>query len=413
VTPSGAIDQSTGCITINLDAASNPTLSSITRTPFAITKRPQTITFPALPNKSYGDAPFSVTATANSGLPVSFSVGATDQCTITGNVVKLTGAGSCTVTASQPGGTGYSAAQPVSQGFSVGKATATVTLGGLSQAYDGTVKRATVSTDPSGLSTSITYNGTSTTPTNAGSYTVVATVSDPNYQGTATGTLTIAPAPLSIVWIPTATTLSDQTTAPAKLTASQLNASVVKPNGTTISTTLSYAFASTGAAAVVGSAMPVGLGTGITASYTSTDPNYASPEPLTKNFDVLNVVDFLINNPFNIVQLSDTKTTEYTAAFITTSDFDASTIDPATVLLGDGIDSPTAPDAKVERNADGTLKFSIVDVNVDGKKDLLLYFTRQSVNSSGLTTAMTQIVLRGQTKSGRAVRGTDKVSVSP
>ena len=36
-----------------------------------------------------------------------------------------------------------------------------------------------------------TYNGSATVPTGAGSYTVVGTINDANYQGSATGTLVI------------------------------------------------------------------------------------------------------------------------------------------------------------------------------------------------------------------------------
>ena len=39
----------------------------------------------------------------------------------------------------------------------------------------------------------ITYNGSTTAPTNVGSYNVVATVDNPNYKGQATGTLVISP----------------------------------------------------------------------------------------------------------------------------------------------------------------------------------------------------------------------------
>jgi hypothetical protein len=44
------------------------------------------------------------------------------------------------------------------------------------------------------LSTSVTYNGSATVPTDAGNYTVVATVTDPNYTGSDTETLAIAKA---------------------------------------------------------------------------------------------------------------------------------------------------------------------------------------------------------------------------
>ena len=82
------------------------------------------------------------------------------------------------------------------------KAPATVTLtpATLSQAYDGTPKSATASTSPAGLAVNFTYNGSSTTPTTAGAYAVVGTINDPNYQGTATGTLIIGQSIPVITW---------------------------------------------------------------------------------------------------------------------------------------------------------------------------------------------------------------------
>ena len=41
---------------------------------------------------------------------------------------------------------------------------------------------ATATTTPSGLTVNFTYNGSSTVPTAAGSYTVVGTISDSNYS---------------------------------------------------------------------------------------------------------------------------------------------------------------------------------------------------------------------------------------
>ncbi len=78
------------------------------------------------------------------------------------------------------------------------KLTAAVTLSGLNYVYDGTPKQATVSTDPSGLTVDVTYNGSATAPVNAGTYAVVATVNDANYQGSATGTLTITKAAATV-----------------------------------------------------------------------------------------------------------------------------------------------------------------------------------------------------------------------
>lgn len=73
-------------------------------------------------------------------------------------------------------------------------APATVTLSNLNHTYDGTPKSATATTNPLGLAVSITYNGSPIAPTDAGSYAVVATITDPNYSGSASDTLVISPA---------------------------------------------------------------------------------------------------------------------------------------------------------------------------------------------------------------------------
>jgi pectin methylesterase-like acyl-CoA thioesterase len=78
------------------------------------------------------------------------------------------------------------------------KLTAAVTISNLNFVYDGTAKTPTVTTDPAGLTVDVTYNGSPTAPVNAGTYTVVATVNDANYQGTATATLTIAKAAATV-----------------------------------------------------------------------------------------------------------------------------------------------------------------------------------------------------------------------
>jgi DNA/RNA endonuclease G (NUC1) len=68
---------------------------------------------------------------------------------------------------------------------------ATITLTDLVQAYDGTPKPVTVTTAPAGLAVTVTYNGSATVPTNPGSYAVVATSTDANHAGSASGTLVI------------------------------------------------------------------------------------------------------------------------------------------------------------------------------------------------------------------------------
>jgi hypothetical protein len=90
------------------------------------------------------------------------------------------------------GGSNYTA-QSGDVTINISKANAMVTLSDLTQTADGSPKPATVTTDPAGLSVNVTYNGSSTPPSASGSYAVVATVNDANYQGTASGTLVINP----------------------------------------------------------------------------------------------------------------------------------------------------------------------------------------------------------------------------
>jgi hypothetical protein len=73
---------------------------------------PQTITFPAINAATYGDGTVTLAASASSGLPVSYSSGATN-ISINSNTVTILGAGTASIVASQPGGSGYLAAATV------------------------------------------------------------------------------------------------------------------------------------------------------------------------------------------------------------------------------------------------------------------------------------------------------------
>jgi len=80
--------------------------------------------------------------------------------------------------------------------ITVNKFVSPVVLGNLQQTFDGTPKSITVTTTPANLGLAITYNGSVTAPTAAGTYTVVATVTDASYTGSASGTLVIV-APIT------------------------------------------------------------------------------------------------------------------------------------------------------------------------------------------------------------------------
>jgi rhamnogalacturonan endolyase len=176
ITASGGVDDSYAFTYVS---------GTLTVTPVA-----QTITFAALPARTFGAAPFAVTATASSGLPVTFSV-TSGPATVAGGTVTLTGAGTVTLRASQSGGVNYTAATFVDQSFAVAKAAATITLTNLSQLYTGAPKSATATTSPAGLTVQLTYNGSATAPTAVGTYALAATIVDANYAGTASGTFAI------------------------------------------------------------------------------------------------------------------------------------------------------------------------------------------------------------------------------
>lgn len=90
----------------------------------------QTITFNALPNKTFGDADFNLTATASSNLAVSYISSNTNVATITGNTVTILQAGGVTITASQAGNTNYNPAPDVSRYFVIDKANQTLSFVG-------------------------------------------------------------------------------------------------------------------------------------------------------------------------------------------------------------------------------------------------------------------------------------------
>ncbi|RMF23638.1 MAG: DUF11 domain-containing protein, partial [Bacteroidetes bacterium] len=82
-------------------------------------KLDQTITFEPLPDRQVDDPPFTLNATASSGLPVQFSI-VSGPANLAGNTLTLTGTpGIVTVEASQPGDATYNPAPLVRRSFSV------------------------------------------------------------------------------------------------------------------------------------------------------------------------------------------------------------------------------------------------------------------------------------------------------
>ncbi|HEY2537288.1 MAG TPA: beta-propeller fold lactonase family protein, partial [Solirubrobacteraceae bacterium] len=100
---------------------------------FTIAKGSQTITFTKPADKSFGENSTTLTATASSGLTVTFESQTTSVCAtsgINGEKVSFLAAGTCTIKATQTGSTNWNAAPPIEQSFTIAKGNQTITFNG-------------------------------------------------------------------------------------------------------------------------------------------------------------------------------------------------------------------------------------------------------------------------------------------
>jgi sugar lactone lactonase YvrE len=121
---------------------------------------PQTITFGSLGNVTFGVAPFPITATASSGLAVSFASTTISVCTVSASTVTVFAAGMCSIIASQPGNATYSAAPSVTRSFTVNKAAQTISFGALGNVTFGTAPFSLNATSTAGLAIAFASNST-------------------------------------------------------------------------------------------------------------------------------------------------------------------------------------------------------------------------------------------------------------
>jgi hypothetical protein len=164
---------------------------------FIANKQSQTINFTPVADKIYGQVSYvKLVATASSGLSVTYSL-LQGSGTIKADTLNITSAGIFKVRASQAGDLTYAPAT-AEMSFEVKKAAAQITFSNLTQVYNGSAKQPTVTTTPSGLSVSLTFNGATTVPVNAGMYKVVATVNNTNYQGADSASFVIQKASQTI-----------------------------------------------------------------------------------------------------------------------------------------------------------------------------------------------------------------------
>src|SRR4029079_2244847 len=99
-----------------------------------VTRASQTITFTNPGNKTLVQSPLAVSATATSGLPVTFSTTTPAVCTsggARGATITLVTTGSCSVVASQAGNANYAPATSITVSSTVSKAAQTSAFGPL------------------------------------------------------------------------------------------------------------------------------------------------------------------------------------------------------------------------------------------------------------------------------------------
>ncbi len=184
--------------------ASASGLTSCVSSNFSVALDSQTITFGSLSNQTYGVIPFTISASASSGLPITFSI-VSGPASVTSSNVTILGAGTVTVGASQPGDTNYLAATPVNQSFTVTQAVLTVTANNTNRIYGATnpVFTASYSGFVNGdtaavLSGSPSLTTSATTNSQVGTYVITnssGTLSSTNYSFSfINGQLTVAQA---------------------------------------------------------------------------------------------------------------------------------------------------------------------------------------------------------------------------
>lgn len=148
-----------------------------------IAKAAQTITFPTPPGATYGDGPVALTASASSGLPVSFASNNTEVATILGPSAQIIGAGTTIITATQPGNENYLAATGVNQTLLVAKAAQSISFAPLEARTVGDGPFTLTATASSGLPVTFssdntavaTVSGNQATIVGAGQATITAT----------------------------------------------------------------------------------------------------------------------------------------------------------------------------------------------------------------------------------------------
>lgn len=116
-----ALSGQLGKVTIRLSQEGNEEYEPAKNIEFAFdvkAKDSQKITFASIATKTFGEAPFALTATSSASLPITYAV-VSGPATVNGNMLTLTAAGKVTIKATQIGNDDYLAADDVSTTFCI------------------------------------------------------------------------------------------------------------------------------------------------------------------------------------------------------------------------------------------------------------------------------------------------------
>jgi hypothetical protein len=131
-----------------------------------IAKASQSITFNEIMDKTCATAPFTLSASASSGLPLTFTSDDPTVASVSGNVVTILKPGYIHITASQPGNQNYNAAFNQTQPIQIDQADQVVTLDVLPTKTFDDAPFALPASTTSGLPLSFTYDNSYVSITN-------------------------------------------------------------------------------------------------------------------------------------------------------------------------------------------------------------------------------------------------------
>lgn len=263
---------------------------------------------------------------------------------------------------------------------SIAKAPATITLGNLSRTFTGTPLSPTATTNPAGLS----VNLTGAPQTNAGSYPVTATVSNPNYTGSATGTFVIAKAAQpALNLIATPTTIASGGTGATLAVAGGIGGSVTYA-----------ATPSAGVTCAISGNTLKATGSAGTCSVRASHPGTANYLPATSNTVIVtvtpavNVAPVAVNDSLTL-RVTGTTPVNVSAPGILANDTDANRdalkvagATPRTITLA-------SSGGKVTLQANGSFTYTPPSASFSGTRSFTYQVTDSKLTSNTATATLT------------------------